>query len=517
MLRRYILRSLVAPFVFALAATTGLMLVNQLAKKFGDLVGKDLPWQTIAEVLALSMPFIIALTLPMAVLVAILYGYSQLGADNEITAMRASGVGVLQMIRPALWVGFVLMATNFVFVDQILPRTNARLRNLQSDIGHKKPAFALREQAVNEVSPYFIRASRVFSGSGRLRDVEIYDLSLFDGRRVIYADSGVMAFAENQEDLLFQLWNGKVHEFKSVEPGRIQVTRYDAMTVRVRDVQNTLQRNLSSFERGDREMTTCEMMDHVSRSIRRGRLASRLRRSLAEQDIRSIMHLMLSDQAQRTDSDTTTIAHCGPWRAFEAVVGKLLLPEEARAQEPPPPPPAPAQGQDPTPVVAQRPGVIVAPPAVAPGDEVPRIAPYLASFSDVLSAQQDARSAVRAANQYQVEIHKKYTISVACFTFVLIGVPLALRYPRGGMGLVLGGGLAIFALFYVSMVGGESLADRNFVSPALAMWFPNILVVVAGLIGLYRVRREFGSTRGGDLSELADSIKALFRFRRRAA
>ncbi|MGE0554156.1 MAG: LptF/LptG family permease [Gemmatimonadales bacterium] len=512
MLRRYILRSLVAPFLFALAATTGLMLVNQLAKKFGDLVGKDLPWQTIAEVLALSMPFIIALTLPMAVLVAILYGYSQLGADNEITAMRASGVGVLQMIRPALWVGFILMVTNFVFVDQILPRTNARLRNLQSDIGHKKPAFALREQAVNEVNPYFIRASRVFSGSGRLRDIEIYDLSLFDGRRVIYADSGVMAFAENQEDLLFQLWQGKVHEFKSVEPGRIQVTRYDAMTVRVRDVQNTLERNLSSFERGDREMTTCEMMDHVSRSVRRGRLASRLRRTLAEQDLRSIMHLMLTDENPRADADTTVIEHCGAWRRFEAWMGSLLLPEEVQAQEPPPPAPRP----QPQPVVTQRPGVTVAQPAAAQY-ESPTLAPYLASFSDVLTAQQDARSAVRAANQYRVEIHKKYTISVACFTFVLIGVPLALRYPRGGMGLVLGGGLAIFALFYVSMVGGESLADRNFVSPALAMWFPNILVVVAGLIGLYRVRREFGSTRGGDLSELAESLKALFRFRRRAA
>jgi len=507
MLRRYILRSLVAPFLFALAATTGLMLVNQLAKKFGDLVGKDLPWQTIAEVLALSMPFIIALTLPMAVLVAILYGYSQLGADNEITAMRASGVGVLQMIRPALWVGFILMVTNFVFVDQILPRTNARLRNLQSDIGHKKPAFALREQAVNEVNPYFIRASRVFSGSGRLRDIEIYDLSLFDGRRVIYADSGVMAFAENQQDLLFQLWHGKVHEFKSVEPGRIQVTRYDGMTGRVRNVQNTLERNLSSFERGDREMTTCEMMDHVSRSVRRGRLASRLRRTLAEQDIRSIMHLMLTDENPRADADTTVIEHCGAWRKFEALMGSLLLPEEAQAQEPPPAPPPP--------VVAQRAGATVVQPAAQ--YESPTLAPYLASFSDVLTAQQDARSAVRAANQYRVEIHKKYTISVACFTFVLIGVPLALRYPRGGMGLVLGGGLAIFALFYVSMVGGESLADRNFVSPALAMWFPNILVVVAGLIGLYRVRREFGSTRGGDLSELAESIKSLFRFRRRAA
>jgi lipopolysaccharide export system permease protein len=139
------------------------------------------------------------------------------------------------------------------------------------------------------------------------------------------------------------------------------------------------------------------------------------------------------------------------------------------------------------------------------------------SLSEALNARQEASSAQQVAGQYLVEIHKKYTISVACFTFVLIGVPLALRFPRGGMGLVLGGGLVIFAVFYVSMVGGEALADRGFVSPALAMWFPNILVVTVGLLGLIRVSREFGSTRGGDLADLVDSLRGLVRPRRRSA
>src|SRR5215467_6938641 len=105
LLRRYITRAVIAPFFFSFGALTGLLMMNQLAKKFGDLVGKDLPPRVITEVLVLSLPFIIALTLPMAVLVAILYGYSQLGNDNEITAMRASGVSVIQMLRPALGAG----------------------------------------------------------------------------------------------------------------------------------------------------------------------------------------------------------------------------------------------------------------------------------------------------------------------------------------------------------------------------------------------------------------------------
>ena len=67
---------------------------EEVAKKFGDLVGKGLPPEVITEVLLLYLPFIVALTLPMAVLVAVLYAFSHLAADNEITAMRASGVSV---------------------------------------------------------------------------------------------------------------------------------------------------------------------------------------------------------------------------------------------------------------------------------------------------------------------------------------------------------------------------------------------------------------------------------------
>jgi hypothetical protein len=67
------------------------------------------------------------------------------------------------------------------------------------------------------------------------------------------------------------------------------------------------------------------------------------------------------------------------------------------------------------------------------------------------------------------------------------------------------------------MVGGESLADRGIVSPALAMWFPNILVVTAGIIGLARVNKEFGSTRGGDFADLLDILLRPFRRRKREA
>ena len=114
----------------------------------------------------------------MAVLLAVLYAFSHLAADNEITAMRASGISVYQILAPVLAWGVFMSAFNFVFVDQVLPRSNARLRGLLIDIGRKKPTFELREQVINEVPPsqYFLRAGRIDAATGRLRDITIYDV-----------------------------------------------------------------------------------------------------------------------------------------------------------------------------------------------------------------------------------------------------------------------------------------------------------------------------------------------------
>jgi lipopolysaccharide export system permease protein len=117
-------------------------------------------------------------------------------------------------------------------------------------------------------------------------------------------------------------------------------------------------------------------------------------------------------------------------------------------------------------------------------------------------------------HQYSVEVHKKWAISAACIVFVIVGVPMALRFPRGGMALVLGGGSAVFALNYVGLIAGESLGDAGILSPAAAMWGPNTFLLIVGCLGLWRVSREAGSTRGDNVSRVIDLL--TLRFRRRA-
>ncbi len=484
LLNRYLLRQLVAPFCFALAALTGFMLISQVAKKFGALVGKGLPWPVISEVFVLSLPFIIAMTLPMAVLLAVLYTFSHLAADNEITAMRANGISVYQILAPVMVWGVCMAAFNLAFVDQVLPRSNAQLRSLLIDIGRKKAAFGLREQVINEVPPskYFIRASRIDAATGRLRGVTIYDVGGEASRRIIYADSGSMAYAEGQTDLSLRLFNGSIHQYRPAEPTRFQLTYFSVNDIRVKNVYDELQRNTSESIRGDREMSTCEMLSVVREAKREQLEARRERTELILGDLRLLLALPLLTPISASEPDSGPPGYCDWLRSVQ----KLVIPGTAEAQ---------------TPAQVQSPKL----PAT------PRSRVRLSNWSDVATASDRVREADRRADRYAVEVHKKWAISMACITFVILGIVMALRFPRGGVGLVIGGGLLVFSIHYVGLTAGESLADRGHMEPWLAMWAPNILLTVLGVLGLLWVSRESGSTRGGDFREMFEGLAHLAR------
>jgi lipopolysaccharide export system permease protein len=517
LLSRYLLRQLVAPFLFALTALTSLMLLSQIAKKFGSLVGKGLPWTVIGEVFALSIPFIVAMTLPMAVLLAVLYAFSHLAADNEITAMRASGISVYQVLVPVLAWGVFMAAFNFAFVDQVLPRSNARLRNLLIDIGRKKPTFELQEQVINEVPPsqYFLRANRIDGATGRLREVTIYDVGGDASRRIIYADSGMMAYAEGQTDLSLRLYDGSIHQYRPVDPTGFQLTYFKVNDIRVKNVFDELERNTSEAVRGDREMSTCEMLDVIREADREETEALRDRRELLVGDLRTLLALPPLTPADTSLHIAASPAYCG----WIQSVQELVLPKTAEAQGDAQSEAQAAQAQAAkaraAKAKAKARATIQAKGVRTPATPRPPSRglrePSLSNWSLTATALDRGRDAERRAARYAVEVHKKWAISLACISFAIIGIVMALRFPRGGIGLVIGGGLLVFSIHYVGLTAGESLADRAFVTPWAAMWTPNIVLTIVGVLGLIRVNRESGSTRGGDFQEVLDAIRHLWR------
>ncbi len=113
-----------------------------------------------------------------------------------------------------------------------------------------------------------------------------------------------------------------------------------------------------------------------------------------------------------------------------------------------------------------------------------------------------------------MEIEKKFAIATACLVFVLLGAPIALRFPRGGVGLTIGVSLAVFGLYYVGLLGGEALADRDLVGPGVAMWSTNILLASIGLLLIARLGSEGSTSRGSETMEWWNRVRDRFRRRR---
>jgi len=672
-LNRYVLREHAGPLSFAVAALTSLLLLNYIAKNIGQLVGKGLPWSVIAEFILLSVPFTIAMTLPMAILVAVLYAFSRLAAENEITALKASGVSFARVMIPVVLGATVLTLFMIVFNDEVLPRANHRLRTLQGDIARKKPTFALRPRVLNEVSPgkLFLVANHLDPGSNRMREVVIYDLGDPTRERTIYADSGTMSLVPETGDLAMVLYDGTMNDIKKADLPELQRLYYKVDHIRVRGVGDQLTRSTHDDYKSEREMSICEMQSDVGDGVRGRAEAQAMARTALIGAVRTaalgapplrpeaqpklpasattpppglargycalktaVLRLAGHDPNRRIDSGgpghprstptapptpvtaarTTPAPTQGPSTTAKGLLGHPAtgtpaIGDTARrgvavtvAHPPSGPPPSaeqralqiartgspdptakyysatpPALAAGATPAAAQatvgaaasaaaaasavarlgdvpqvppRTAAATRPPASpppgqhrpllprfhaassaarAPGPLPPRVqfippspsaVALQALTNTVESANVRADESIRSIALYDVEIQKKFAIAVACVIFVFLGAPIALRFPRGGVGMVIGVSLGVFALYYVGLIAGEPLGQRGTLSPFLAMWSSNIVFSIIGLILMLQIGREGSTARGGDWGEMKDAMRRRWRARfgaRRAA
>ncbi len=146
---------------------------------------------------------------------------------------------------------------------------------------------------------------------------------------------------------------------------------------------------------------------------------------------------------------------------------------------------------------------------------ISRFGPHIAQKGEILVNNSSRKTALQQIALYAVEIHKKYSIAASCLVFVLIGAPVALRFPRGGVGLVIGASVFIFGVYYVGLIGGETLADATILSPFWAMWGPNLLMSAVGLVMFARLGYEHATTRGGGWGEKVKTVAGKLAFWRR--
>jgi len=462
-LTRYLLRLHVGPFIFALSALTLLLLLNEIGQRFGKLLGKGLDWTVIAKVFALSLPFILAVTIPMAVLIAVLYTFNRLASENEITALKASGLHLPRLLAPLILAGMLTGGGLVWFNNTILPSSNHRLALLLSSIGRKKPTFVLRERTINEVLEHelYLQAARIDRARSSLEDVAIYDRRTRDRARTIYADSGRMAYSTDQTDLFLTLFDGTMFQRKESEPDDFERLDFVKLVMRVPGVSNQLQKEQESGYRGDREMSVGQMDEQV-REARDSQDETRTEsRTYAAEVTRRLLGFPMGEDS---------IAGADSARAAGADTARPAGSDTGRVRD----------------EAARRDSALAAAAQRARRD-ASRANALVSIGTQFGSYRTRLRGQLQRASRYQVEIQKKFAIPVACLVFVLIGGPIAVRYKEGGIAMVVAVGLIVFCAYYVSLVAGEGLADRLIVSPYVAMWSPDVLF---GLIGLGFMWRE---------------------------
>jgi lipopolysaccharide export system permease protein len=409
-----------------------LFLLQFVMKFIDQLIGKGLTAWVIMELIILNLSWMLVLAVPMSVLVAVLMAFGELSSRNEITVMKASGVSIYRMLTPGLLAGLGVALGMVWFNNYVLPESNHRLKTLTVDIRRKKPTLSIVDGVFShDISGYSILVRKTFEENNELEGITLYDYRNPAQSVVITAEKGRISFSPDFRKLILDLQVGEVHELdlqNTASYRRAQfATLRRAMSVQGFDFERS---STSTFSRGDREMSAAAMTAIVD-SLRdlRGSLEEHLRQRMAEE-------------------------------AGHLVSGR---PDTLSGR------PVPEQGQTPTARALQK-------------------AQFLST--EVTSTLFRMEMLSKQTGQYLVEIHKKYSIPAACVVFVLIGVPLGIMARRGGFGIAATLSLGFFVLYWACLIGGEKLADRDFLSPWLGMWAANIIIGLLGLYLTFRVGRE---------------------------
>jgi lipopolysaccharide export system permease protein len=258
-LDRYILSNHIGPYCFSLAIITFIFVMDFIIRWLDKFIGKGVSVLTILEFFFLSLGHMFALIIPMAVMPATLMAFGQLAADNEVTAIKSSGVSLYRMIVPVLAATAALTLGLVFYFNMLLPESNHRLMNLMLDIGRMKPTLQIKENMFSDaLAGYTILVREKNDKTGEIKGVQIFELKGGLPRSII-ATGGRMIYREGESVLRFELDDGEIHEMPDpVDIKTYRRTFFKHFTLNIQDTERTLKRS-DRTHRNDREMTVAMM------------------------------------------------------------------------------------------------------------------------------------------------------------------------------------------------------------------------------------------------------------------
>lgn len=262
LLDRYLLREIAGPLGLGFLVYTFILLLQALFKSAEMIIRRGLPISTVGELLALSLPNIIVLTIPMSLLFGVLIAIGRMSSDSELVAMRATGVSLLSLYRPILLLSTFFFLVNTVLMVWVLPWGNHRLQLkrleiLTQSISTQVEPRIFWDEWEDQVLYVFETSERGDSWRGVFLAQSIPSTHT---NQVTIAERGRVRVDRNGERVVLELSNAQVHEVDLSKPDSYQISSHDSLEVVLEDQFATEQRAQISASKGVRELSPSELL-----------------------------------------------------------------------------------------------------------------------------------------------------------------------------------------------------------------------------------------------------------------
>ena len=437
-LNKYLFNQSLIPFVLSVGVITTVLFLQFLIRAVDRFLGKGLDALTIFEYLYLNLAWIIALSVPMSLLISSVMTFGRMAQQNEITALKSAGVSLYNIIKPALWFGTFVAVGLCIFNNFILPEMNYNARLLARDIYKKKPELSIEPGYFVDMIPQYTMIVKEMDGKD-FKDVKIFSKNKESEQTTIYANAG--SLSSNDNIITIDLMDGEIHEIDLSDYDYYRKIRFKTHQITISMDELMLNRTTES-NRTDREMRVPQMIDEIARN-----------------------KLLISQIYERIDKVKAEIGITDPnvnsLENIEKEVDKLK------------------QRKVNTNVRDEQYNENVPIPNIENKQYILSLTNNARQFKNEFTLIENYE---KTNNKFKVEIHKKFTLAIACILFTLVGAPLGILVRSGGMTIASGLSIAFFLIYYILLIWGEQLADRNLLNPGLGSWLPNIILFVSGMI-----------------------------------
>lgn len=459
----FMLQSFLPLFLMTFFICLFIVLMQFLWRYIDDLVGKGLEISVIAELFFYAALTMVPMALPLAILLASLMTFGNLGERFELTALKAAGISLLKAMKPLIVLMVLIAIGAFFFQNNVLPVAQTKMWTLLYSMRQKSPEVEIPEGVFYDQLPGFnIYVKAKDSESGSLYDVMIYDTSRgFDNARVLLADSGRMSMTEDQTHLFLTLHHGAQFENLREQQGGAGAgdMPYRRETFDEKRIMVAFDANFNRMdESGMRNQYVGKNMAELQATI--DSVSARVD-SIGDSYAKSIKEIpyMGLDRYNR-----------------EYRNGELVK-------------------------VPQKPVILETPlnlDSIINANEGTFARSYYAQalvkakrakqdYEYKSFSMSDDRKTIR---RHGIELQKKFTLSFACIIFFFIGAPLGAIIRKGGLGTPLVISVLLFIVYYIIDNTGYKMAREGRLEVWEGMWLSSAVLLPLGVFFTYKAMND---------------------------